>query len=85
MTAIPVDVVVPVHSGFVATRRCLDSVLAARVRTGFETVVVDDATPEPAIARYLDGLAGAGRITLLRNERNVGFVGSVNRGMALHA
>ncbi|HYQ99677.1 MAG TPA: glycosyltransferase [Casimicrobiaceae bacterium] len=85
MTAIPVDVVVPVHSGFAATRRCLDSVLAARVRTGFETVVVDDATPESAIARYLDGLAGAGRITLLRNERNVGFVASVNRGMALHA
>ena len=85
MTTIPVDVVVPVHSGFAATRRCLDSVLAARVRTAAEAVVVDDATPEPAIARYLDELAGARRITLLRNERNVGFVASVNRGMALHA
>jgi len=81
----PIDVVVPVHSGLAATRRCLESVLGARARTPFETVVVDDATPEAAIARYLDELAGAGRITLLRNERNLGFVGSVNRGMALHS
>jgi len=29
--------------------------------------------------------AAAGRITLLRNERNLGFVRSVNAGMALHA
>ena len=27
----------------------------------------------------------AGRITLLRNEKNLGFVGSVNRALALHS
>ena len=83
--ATAIDVIVPVHSGLAATRRCLESVVGTRMQTPFETVVVDDATPEPAIARYLDELAEARRITLLRNDRNQGFVRSVNRGMALHA
>ena len=80
-----IDVIVPVHKGLAATRRCLDSVLAAEPTTPCETVVIDDATPEPEITRMLDGLAAANRITLLRNDMNLGFVRSVNRGMALHA
>jgi GT2 family glycosyltransferase len=79
-----IDVVVPVYGGVEATRRCLESVLAHPQQAALEVVVVDDRGPEPAIAAYLDGLARDGRITLLRNERNLGFVQSVNRGMALH-
>ena len=80
-----IDVIIPVHSGRAATMRCLESVLAGNAGVGFEAVVIDDCTPEPPIARHLDGLAAAGRITLLRNDSNQGFVRSVNRGMALHA
>ncbi|MEO8674682.1 MAG: glycosyltransferase [Casimicrobiaceae bacterium] len=80
-----IDVIVPVHKGLAATRRCLDSVLAAGSHAAFEAIVVDDATPEPDIARHLDRLAAENRITLVRNARNLGFVQSVNRGMALHA
>ena len=80
-----IDVIIPVYKGLAETRRCIESVLAARQREPFATVVVDDASPEPEIARYLDGLARDGRIELVRNEHNVGFVQSVNRAMALHA
>jgi GT2 family glycosyltransferase len=79
-----IDVVIPVYKGFAETRRCVESVLAARQATPFEVVVIDDATPEPDIARWLDGLAAERRVTLLRNERNAGFVRSVNRGMGLN-
>ena len=78
------DVIVPVYAGLAQTRRCIESVLANPRREPSEVVVVDDASPEPAIAQWLDELAAAGRITLLRNEANLGFVRSVNRGMALH-
>ena len=81
-----IDVIVPVHRGLAATRRCLDSLLAADAQAAFETVVVDDATPEPEIARVSrPSSPRKSRITLLRNEHNLGFVQSVNRGMALHA
>ena len=79
-----IDVVIPVYRGLAQTRRCVESVLAARQKAPFEVVVVDDATPEPEIARWLDTLAAAGRVTLLRNAANAGFVHSVNRGMSLN-
>ena len=79
-----IDVVIPVYKGLAQTRRCVESVLAARQAQALEVVVVDDASPEPDIARWLDALAAEGRVTLLRNDANAGFVRSVNRGMALH-
>ena len=75
------DIVIPVYKGLEETRRCIESVLAARQQADTRVVVIDDATPEPAIARHLDELAAAGRVTLVRNEKNLGFVRSANRGM----
>jgi GT2 family glycosyltransferase len=80
-----IDIVIPVYKGLEQTRACIESVLATKRDPRLELVVVDDATPDPAIAEYLRGLSAQGRITLLANEANLGFVQSVNRGMALHA
>ena len=79
-----IDVIIPVYKGLNQTRRCIDSVLGSGQATAFEIVAVDDASPDLGITRYLDELAAAGRITLVRNDANRGFVQSVNRGMALH-
>lgn len=80
----PVDVVIPVYQGLTVTRRCLDSVLGNQQRCAHEVIVIDDAGPEPELVNYLDELAAAGRITLLRNPVNQGFVATANRGLALH-
>ncbi len=79
-----VDVLVPVYGGHQETLRCLWSVLAAPQRRAAEVVVVDDRGPEPALAQMLEWLSSQGLITLLVNECNLGFVRSVNRGLALH-
>lgn len=80
-----IDVIIPVYRGLAQTRRCLESVLGAPVRARHEVVVVDDASPEPALSAWLRDLAGQGRIALLAHGRNAGFVASVNEGMRLHA
>jgi GT2 family glycosyltransferase len=79
-----IDVIIPVYKGLLQTRRCIDSVLRSAQATPFEVVAIDDASPDPEISRHLREMAEQGRITLLRNESNLGFVHSVNRGMALH-
>lgn len=80
-----IDVIIPVFRGLAQTRACVESVLREPQRASHEVVVIDDASPEPAIAAYLDELARGGRITLVRNAQNLGFVRSVNHGMSLHA
>ncbi len=82
---LPVDVIVPVYRGFEQTCACIESVLASRQRTAFELIVIDDCTPEPPLAEWLDDMAAAGKFRLLKNAANCGFVASVNRGMLLHA
>ena len=84
MSATLIDIVVPVYQGLEATRRCIESVRAGNCVTPFELVVVDDASPEPALSAWLAELAAAGRINLYRNPENLGFVATVNRAMALH-
>ncbi|HEX3549298.1 MAG TPA: glycosyltransferase [Candidatus Elarobacter sp.] len=79
-----VDVVIPVYGAFATTMHCVFSVLSSRCRTPFEIVVVDDASPDAALRAALDELAASGRIRLLRNDENLGFVRSVNRAMRLH-
>jgi GT2 family glycosyltransferase len=79
-----IDVVIPVHGGRAVTLACLDRVLAHTPRGEAEIVVIDDASPDAALAAALDALAAEGRITLIRLETNQGFPAAVNRGMALH-
>lgn len=76
------DVIVPVHGGREETLACIDAVLATLDETA-RLVVVDDATDDPVLVAALDALAARGRIRLLRNAENRGFVASVNRALAL--
>lgn len=85
-----VDIVVPVYRGLDETANCLYTVLRSRLAAApdceidCEVVVIDDASPDPALSQLLQSLADRKLFTLLRNERNLGFVASVNKGMALH-
>ena len=73
-----VTVVVPVYAGRAETLNTLCHVLAARCRTRFRVLVVNDASPEPALVLDLRHLAGRGLIELIENPSNLGFVASVN-------
>ena len=78
---VPVNVIVPVYRDLPRTRRCVESVLESLDHRYAKVILVDDASPEPALSGFCEHLAGAGTVSLLRNERNLGFVASVNRGM----
>jgi GT2 family glycosyltransferase/glycosyltransferase involved in cell wall biosynthesis len=77
-----VNIVIPVYRGLAQTKRCIESVLADPDRPAGRVIVVDDRSPETKLSAWLDGLAAKGRIELRRNRRNLGFVASVNIGIA---
>ena len=78
------DVVVPVYNAPADVRACVASVLA-HLRPDVRLVLIDDASPDPAIAAYFAELGRLAhpQVVLLRNESNVGFTGTANRGMQL--
>ena len=80
----PVDVIVPVYRGLADTQLCVESVLAAPVQSAYRLIIINDCSPEPEVTEWLRERAKSEpRIMLLENEENLGFVGTVNRGMAL--
>ncbi len=78
-----IDIVIPVYDGLEETRRCLDTALATTDPAWSRLVLVNDASPNPAITALLRELAEVHpeRIVLLENPENLGFVGTANRGM----
>jgi len=79
-----VCVVVPVYAGLEESRRCIESLIASLQlqKTDTRVIVVDDCSPEPALSQYCRKISDSNpSISLLVNEKNLGFVKSVNRGM----
>lgn len=71
-----VSIVIPVFEQLAMTLKCLASLERNTTRGAFEVIVVDDASDE-ATAEELGAIEG---LLMVRNEENVGFLQSCNRG-----
>lgn len=80
-----VDVIVPVYGGLDETKDCILSAIQTIDLTIGQLIVINDASPEPELVKWLEVAAKEHSFTLLHNEKNLGFVATVNRGMQLNA
>jgi GT2 family glycosyltransferase/SAM-dependent methyltransferase len=71
-----VSLVVPLYSGAGLTRRCLETIRDNTKAPPYEVILVDD-TADPETKGLLTLVQGA---RILHNERNEGYLRSVNRG-----
>ena len=71
-----VSIVIPVHNEWRYTAACLKSLADSAGEYSFEVIVVDDASGDGTE----ESLIAIGGLNYLRNEENLGFVGSCNRG-----
>lgn len=77
------DVIIPVYRGLQETQECILSTLPGLPEWA-QLIVINDASPEPELTTWLRQQAAEGAFSLLENEHNLGFVGTVNRGMELN-
>ncbi|MDD5065183.1 MAG: glycosyltransferase [Phycisphaerae bacterium] len=79
-----IDIVIPSYRGIEETKECVESVVNSYNEVAIEIIVINDCGPEEELTQYLRKIANAGKITLIENKTNLGFVKSVNVGMRLH-
>lgn len=76
-----ITVVLPVYNAFKLLPEVLER-LVAHTDLPWHLVAVEDCSSDPTVRPWLREWAnaqGAGRVTLLENTENLGFIGSVNR------
>lgn len=78
-----IDVIVPVYRGLLETQACLNSIWHADSSCLFRLIVINDCSPEPELSDWLREQANKHSMLLLENSENLGFVATVNRGMAV--
>jgi GT2 family glycosyltransferase/glycosyltransferase involved in cell wall biosynthesis len=78
-----VAIIMPIYRGVEVTKACIDSALAHRNPETDQLILINDCSPEADMARMLGAYRGMPNLILLENAQNLGFVGTVNRGMAL--
>ncbi len=74
-----VSIVIPVYNKAVYTFNCLKSVLENTQGVDYEVIVIDDCSTDETPGM----LASMENIRVLRNEENLGFLRTCNRGAAL--
>jgi glycosyltransferase involved in cell wall biosynthesis/GT2 family glycosyltransferase len=78
-----VDVVIPVHGAAAEFARCLASVVAHTDLGRHRLVVVLDGPGQDEARAALGRVPPGAAVTVIENERQLGFVASANKGMAV--
>jgi GT2 family glycosyltransferase len=77
-----IDIIIPVYNACDDLQNCIESVLRT-IDLPHRLILIDDGSPDDRIQKYFSHLTELNdpRVILLSNEKNLGFVKTVNRGM----
>lgn len=76
-----VDVILPIYNGFEYFDKLFSTIKKTNCK--YHLYIIDDGSPDPNVRPYLQKISELDEVTLLENERNQGFVRSVNKGLML--
>ena len=77
-----VDIVLPVYNSAELLKRCLRSIERTRIR--YRLILMDDASTDEETVRVLEKYRDSHtNVRLIRNERNIGMIKTINRGLVM--
>jgi GT2 family glycosyltransferase/glycosyltransferase involved in cell wall biosynthesis len=77
------NIIIPIYRDVDVTCECIASVLRHRNSALDNVVLINDCSPEPKMNDILDRFTSEPNVFLIKNEVNLGFVQTVNRGLRL--
>ena len=78
---LPPAIIIPVYNAPAEVDACLQSLL--HNHHNCRIMVIDDASPDPEISKLLARYHGISPIEIYRNEENLGYTRTINRGIRL--
>lgn len=75
------SIIIPVYEGYQETLDCINSVLKSENTTPYNLIVINDCSPNKKLTKKLQSHSAEQHYTLIENQTNLGFVGTVNAGM----
>ena len=78
------DIIIPIYNAYDALKTCIESVIKNTDLNQNNLILIDDCSPDKNIKQYLLELEKKFsniNLKILYNKKNMGFVGTVNRGM----
>ena len=78
------DIIIPIYNALDCLKECLESILKNTDLVQNRLILIDDKSPDENIVSFLRDFAAQHQdlnIIVLYNEKNLGFVGTVNKGM----
>lgn len=78
----PVAVIISVFNAPAETSRCIRSVLA-HTPPAVRVIVIDDSSTDERVEAVLAELGGRRNVLVVRNDRNLGYTATINRGISL--
>ncbi|MBO5657371.1 MAG: glycosyltransferase, partial [Agathobacter sp.] len=75
-----VDIIIPVYNALDDLKLCLESIYKHTDLSLDRLLLIDDKSPDPKVCPFLQSIDKEGVVVLL-NEQNLGFSGTINRGI----
>lgn len=77
------DIIIPVYNAPDELKECVDSLIKYTDLKQNRIIIINDCSPDPEVTDYLATLSNVKGISVVHNNENLGFVGTVNRGMTI--
>lgn len=75
-----VDIIIPIYNAYDDLQICVSSILKCTDTTKHRLILVNDASPDKRISPYIKSLEKE-HVLAVENKENLGFSGSINRGI----
>lgn len=75
------DIIIPIYNAYDCLKPCIDSVLKYTDMNKNRLILINDKSTDKRVLPLLKKYENGKKIILLENEENLGFVGTVNKGM----
>jgi GT2 family glycosyltransferase len=78
-----ITIVIPIFNAFYDIKACIDSVISTCDLKHVSIILIDDCSTDSRVLPYLQSLHDYPRVTIVSNQKNIGYTKSINKAIQI--